>query len=115
METLTIRVETEAQWSARITQAAERGEPQPPGYSFRSDEELLDTLTGNRFAILKALCGAGPIGVRALARRLERDVRAVHADVQRLTGIGLIDKTGDGKLSFPYSGVHLELDWRVAA
>jgi predicted transcriptional regulator len=115
MDTLTIRVETEGRWSARIVQAAERSEPQPPGFSFRSDEELLDTLTGNRFAILKALCGAGPVGVRELARRVGRDVRAVHADAKRLVGIGLIDSTEDGKLSFPYHGVHLELDWRAAA
>ena len=115
MDILSIRVETEAQWGARIVQAAERGEPQPPGFSFRNDDELLDTLTSNRFAILKALCGNNPIGVRELARRVGRDVRAVHADVQRLVGIGLIDKTENGKLLFPYSGVHLELDWRSAA
>jgi predicted transcriptional regulator len=115
MAILTIRVETEAQWSMRIVQAAERGEPQPPGYSFRTHEELLDTLNGNRFAMLKALCDGDPIGVRELARRVGRDVRAVHADAQRLVGIGLIDRTENGKLHFPYSGVHLELDWRAAA
>jgi predicted transcriptional regulator len=42
-------------------------------------------------------------------------VRAVHADAQRLVKIGLIDKTEDGKLLFPYSGVHLDLDWCAAA
>lgn len=115
MDILTIRVEAEAQWSMRIVQAAERGEPQAPGYSFRSHEELLDTLNGNRFAMLKAFCGGDPIGVRELARRVGRDVRAVHADAQRLIGIGLIDRAGNGKLHFPYSGVHLELDWRAAA
>ncbi len=115
MDILTIRVETEAQWSTRIVRAAERGEPQPPGYSFRSHEELLDTLTSNRFAMLKALCGAGPTGVRELARRVGRDVRAVHTDAQRLIGIGLIERAEHGKLEFPYSGVHLELDWRAAA
>ncbi|MBK1716352.1 transcriptional regulator [Thiocystis violacea] len=115
MTTLMIRVESEADWSARIVQAVERDEPQPPGYSFQTEEELLDTLTGNRFAILKALAGAGPIGVRELARRVGRDVRAVHADTQQLASIGLIDKTEDGKLHFPYDGVHIELGWRAAA
>ncbi|EXJ16695.1 HVO_A0114 family putative DNA-binding protein [Imhoffiella purpurea] len=115
MDTLTIRVETEAEWSARLLQAIERGEPQPPGYSFQTDEDLLDTLNGNRFTILKALAGTDPIGVRELARRVGRDVRAVHADAQRLAAIGLIDKSENGKLHFPYEGVRIELGWRVAA
>lgn len=115
METLTIEVATDAEINARIVRAVERNEPQTPGYFFDTEEALLDTLTSNRFAILKALAGTGPIGVRELARRVGRDVRAVHADAQRLVLIGLIDKTPDGKLHFPYEGVHLELNWRVAA
>jgi len=76
---------------------------------------LLDTLTGNRFTLLKALARVGPIRVGELAQRVGRDLSAVDADTQRLIGIGLIDKTDDGKLHFPYSGVHMELDWRAAA
>jgi len=115
METLTIEVATNDALNARIVQAVERNEPQPPGYFFDTAEALLDTLTGNRFAILKALAGAGPIGVRELARRVGRDGRAVHADAQRLATIGLIDKTADGKLHFPYDAVRLVLAWRAAA
>lgn len=115
MATLMIRVETEAEWSARIVRDAEHGEPQPPGYSFRTEVELLDTLSGNRWGILKALAGAGPIGVRELARRVGRDVRVVHADAQRLAGIGLIEKLPNSKLYFPYDAVHLELSFKAAA
>jgi hypothetical protein len=49
-------------------------------------------LTGNRFAILKALCGARHTRVCELARRLGRDAPAVDADARRLIGIGLIDE-----------------------
>lgn len=115
MNILMIEVATDEEFNARIVQAVERNAPQPPGYFFDTEEALLDTLTGNRFAILKALAGAGPIGVRELARRAGRDVRAVHADAQRLASIGLIDKTEDGKLHFPYDGVHIEIGWRTAA
>ena len=115
MNTLMIEVATEDEALAQAIAAIERNEPQPPRYLFCSQEELFDTLTGNRFAILKALAGNGPIGVRELARRVGRDVRAVHADAQRLASIGLIDKLPDGKLHFPYNGVHLELEWRAAA
>lgn len=115
MDTLRIEVATDEEFNARIVQAVERNEPQPPGYFFDTEEALLDTLTGNRFAILKALAGAGPVGVRELARRVGRDVRAVHTDAQRLALIGLIEKTADGKLLFPYDAVRVELDWRAAA
>lgn len=115
MSTLIIEVDAREEWISRAIAAVESGQPQPPRYLFDTEEALLDTLTGNRFAILKALCAAGPIGVRDLARRVGRDVRAVHADAQRLAAIGLIDKADDGKLHFPYDGVHLELDWRAAA
>ncbi|QVL49977.1 MAG: transcriptional regulator [Thiocapsa sp.] len=115
MNRLMIRVEAEDEWSRRIVQAVERGKPQPPGYSFTTEEDLLDTLTANRFAILKALTGAGPLGVRELARRVGRDVRAVHADAGRLASIGLIDKTSDGKLHFPYDEVRIEMAWHAAA
>lgn len=115
MSTLTIEVASEEETLAQAIAAIERNEPQPPRYLFCSQEDLLDTLTGNRWAILKTLTGAGPIGVRELARRVGRDVRAVHADAQRLASIGLIDKTRDGKLHFPHDGVHIEIDWRAAA
>ena len=115
METLIIEVASEEDTLAQDIAAIQSAQPQPPRYLFDSEEALLDTLTSNRFAILKALCGAGPIGVRELARRVGRDVSAVHADADRLALIGLIDKTESGDLHFPYVGVHLELDWRSAA
>jgi len=115
MDTLIIEVASEEDMLAQAIAAIERNEPQPPRYLFDTEEALLDTLTRNRFAILKALAGAGPLGVRELARHVGRDVRAVHADTQRLTAIGLIDKTAAGKLHFPYQAVRIEFGWRAAA
>lgn len=89
--------------------AAFRGEPQGCSYSFRSEERLLSTLNPNRWAIVKALTGAGPLGVRELARRVGRDIKGVHTDAQTLVLCGLIDKTADGKLHLPYDEVHLNL------
>ena len=115
METLMIEVAGDEAALAQAIAAIERNEPQPPRYLFDTQEALLDTLTSNRWAILKTLTSAGPLGVRELSRRVGRDVRAVHADAQRLVSIGLIDKTKDGKLHFPYDGVHIEMQWRAAA
>lgn len=115
MNTLMIEVASEEEALAQAITALERNTPQPPRYLFRTQEDLLDTLTSNRFALLKALAGAGPMGVRELARRVGRDVSAVHADAQRLSAIGLIDKSDGGKLHFPYDALDIHLGWRAAA
>lgn len=95
--------------------AAFRGEPQGCTYSFSNAAQLLSTLSANRWAILNAMTGAGPLGVRELARRVGRDVKGVHTDAQVLVNCGLVDKTADGKLSLPYDEVRLELVVRAAA
>ncbi|MBK5931980.1 hypothetical protein CCR82_15935 [Halochromatium salexigens] len=93
----------------------ECGTPQPPRYLFRTQEDLLDTLNSHRFAILKALAGAGPIGVQELARQVGRDLSEVHEDARQLSAIGLIDKTDGGKLQFPYDAIDIHLGWQAAA
>ena len=75
MTTLTIDVADLATVKASM-KAAFRGVPQDCTYSFASEEQLLTTLNANRWAILKALTGAGPLGVRALARRARCEGRA---------------------------------------
>ena len=115
MQTLIIEVASEDEALAQAIAAVESKQPQPPRYLFDSDQALLNTLSGNRFATLKTLCGAGAMSVAELARRLNRDRKEVQADAERLVSIGLLDSTESGALLFPYAGVHLESDWRSAA
>ncbi len=95
--------------------AAFRGEPQGCFISFPSHEDLWATLSPGRWALLKAMTGAGSIGVRELARRVGRDVKGVHTDAQALVLCGVIDKTADGKLIFPYDAVHVDFIITAAA
>jgi predicted transcriptional regulator len=97
------------------TRAAFRGESQGCTYTFLTEADLLTTLNANRWAIIKALTGAGALGVRELARRLGRDVKGAHTDAQVLVRCGLIDKGDDGKLHLPYDAVRLELVCKAAA
>ncbi len=115
MQTLIIEVATDEEFNARIVRAVERNEPQPPGYFFNTEESLFNTLTADRFAIIKALAGAPPIDVGELAQRVGRDVNAVSADAKHLAGIGLIDKTETGQFHFPYDGVQIQIRWQAAA
>jgi predicted transcriptional regulator len=61
-----------------------------------------------------ARTGAGPMALRALARRLDRDVKSVHGDAQALLNAGVLQKTTDGKLIFPYDGVHVDFTIQAA-
>ena len=56
--------------------------------SFLSSEALWKTLTAKRWQLLKALTGAGPVSIREAARRVGRDVKAVHRDVHALLNAG---------------------------
>jgi len=76
--------------------------------SFASPELLWKVLTAKRWELLKALCGAGPVSIREAARRVNRDVKAVHGDVTALLNAGVIDRAEDGGIVFPYEAVKVE-------
>ena len=114
MDTLIIGVSSIEDVKASID-AAFRGEPQGCRYSFASEERLLEVLNARRWAILKALAGQGPVGMRELSRRLGRDIKPLSRDTKALTDCGLIDKHPDGKVEFPYDGVELAIRFRAAA
>ncbi len=54
------------------------------------------------------LCGAGPMSIREAARRVNRDVKAVHGDVTALLSAGLLDRVEGGGVVFPYEAVKVE-------
>jgi predicted transcriptional regulator len=43
-----------------------------------------------------------------VARRLDRDVKGVHGDVQALLKAGILQKTDKGRIVFPYEAVHVD-------
>lgn len=65
-------------------------------------------LTAKRWDLLKALCGAGPVSIREAARRVNRDVKAVHADVTALLNAGVLDRAEEGGIVFPFEAVKVE-------
>lgn len=76
--------------------------------SFATPELLWEVLTAKRWELLKALCGAGPISIREAARRVSRDVKAVHGDVTALLNAGLLDRDEGGGIVFPFDAVKVE-------
>jgi len=82
--------------------------------SFASPELLWKVLTAKRWELLKALCGAGPVTVREAARRVNRDVKAVHSDLTALRRAGVLDRTESGQVEFPYETIKVEFMLQAA-
>jgi predicted transcriptional regulator len=109
MKTVTLDVRPPADSMADFVHAWKTGKPQKTArISFASPELLWQVLTAKRWELLKALCGAGPVSIREAARRVERDVKAVHGDVTALLNAGLLDRTEDGRIVFPFDAVKVE-------
>lgn len=107
MNTVTIEVASLEKTRERLL-AAFDGQEQGSFITFPSAEDLWKTFTLKRWDIIRAMTGAGSLAIRELARRLNRDVRAVHADAQALLACGVLNKTEAGKIEFPYDAVHVD-------
>ena len=82
--------------------------------SFDTPELLWKVLTARRWDLLKAMAGQGPISLREAARRVRRDVKGVHADVHALLDAGVLRRTDEGSIEFPYDAVHVDFTLRAA-
>jgi predicted transcriptional regulator len=92
----------------RFREAWETGEYQGEFFDFESPMALFRVLTPKRWQLLETLQAQGPMGVRALAQALERDVRRVHDDAQALIKVGLVEKDEHGKLAVPFAEIHAD-------
>ncbi len=113
MNTVTLSVASREEVSRRA-RAAFRGEAQEPRISFASVELLWQTLTKKRWEILHAMTGQGVLSIREVARRVGRDVKAVHGDVTALLNAGVIERTAGGVV-FAYDAVHVDFTLTKAA
>ena len=84
------------------------GESQGIYISFESPELIFKVLTRKRWELLRTMTGAGPMSIREAARRLERDVKAVHSDVHALLEAGILQRTARGPVEFPFDAVHVD-------
>ena len=48
------------------------------------------------------------MSIREVARRVDRDIKAVHGDVHILLNGGVLNKTQEGQVEFPYDAVHVD-------
>ncbi len=106
---LTITLEPD--WRAALRRAGKQAQAdryQGETLNFESPGAFFGRLTERRWALVTALQGQGPIAVRDLARRVGRDVKRVHEDVQILTELGLVERDDRGGVLCPYADVHID-------
>jgi len=90
------------------------GERQGAFVSFPTVELLWKVITPKRWELLRLLCGVGPLSIREIARRANRDVKSVHGDVRALLNAGVLDHSDNGRIEFPYDEVHVDFVLRAA-
>ena len=113
LRTISFGVSSLEEVEARL-KAAFEGKPQGSRHSFISVDLMWKILTPKRWEIIRAMTGAGPLSIREVARRVKRDVKAVHGDVTALIKAGVVNKTEDGKVEFPYDRVHVDFEIKAA-
>jgi predicted transcriptional regulator len=114
MRTVTLAVACRGKTSKPVLRAF-TGETQEDIISFESPAQLFKALSGKRWELLNLMTGAGPMTIRELARRLARDVKAVHGDVHALLTAGILRKTDTGLIEFPFDALHVDFMLKAAA
>jgi len=109
MKTVTLDVRSPEQAAQDFVDTWKSGKAQKSArISFATPELLWKVLTAKRWEILKAMCGAGPVTVREVARRVGRDIKSVHTDLTALQRVGVLDNTAEGQVVFRYESVKVE-------
>lgn len=109
MKTVTLDVRSPAESMTDFSRAWKTGKAaRGDRISFATPELLWKVLTVKRWELLKALCGAGPVTIREAARRVGRDVKAVHTDLTALLSAGVLSRNETGQIEFPYEAVKVE-------
>ncbi|MGW6778681.1 HVO_A0114 family putative DNA-binding protein [Brucella pseudogrignonensis] len=114
MTKLTVRLSTFDDLEAEILDKADlaktgRLEDAAPTLGFGTYEDMHRILAPLRLDIVKALTAQGPLAIREVARRVNRDVQAVHRDITTLINSGVLERHEKG-VEFPYDGIHFDFD-----
>jgi predicted transcriptional regulator len=109
MNTVVLEVRSLADTLADAAQAMKSGKGDAQArIGFATPELLWQVLTAKRWELLKAMCAAGPMSIREAARRVGRDVKAVHGDVTALLDAGVLNRSAHGGVEFPFDSVKVE-------
>ena len=113
MKTVTLGVAGSKMLSAALNNSF-KGRKQGARISFATPELLFRLMTAKRWELIRTMTGAGPLTIRETARRVDRDVKGVRGDVHPLLTAGILQKTEDGLVVFPYDAIRVDIMLRAA-
>lgn len=107
---------TRSFFDAAIAQVSKSGAHNTNLYlQFESAKTLFSELTAARMDLLDLLKQTGACSVYALAKAARRNYSNIHADVKRLTDLGLIVRDENGAVFVPFSEVDIRFALKKAA
>lgn len=119
MSELTIRIESLGALKSKVALAAKlalsgQATEATPTLNFVDYATMHKVLSPLRLDVIKAMTGQGSLAIREVARRVNRDIQAVHRDITTLINAGVINRTDTG-VEFPYDGLHFDFNVPLAA
>jgi len=104
--TLVVTVKSSAKFHDDVTndiEVLEQGErvDSPPKLSFTSYDDLMRTLTPRVLDLIEAIRQKEPASINETARIVDRDVKNVHEELNRLAQLGIIFFEEDGQRKRP--------------
>jgi predicted transcriptional regulator len=97
--------------AAQTMAALEQDKPVAPyyGIGFADVGQLFAVFTPKRWDLLATLREAGPLTIAELARRVRRDYKNVHGDVEKLLEWQAVEKDAQGRIAAPYDEIVVEV------
>lgn len=97
--------------AARTLEALQCGKTPAPYFAagFSDVAQLLAIFTPRRWGLLGVLREGGPMRIAELARRLKRDYKNVHGDVEKLIEWGAVEKDESGRVVAPYAEIIVDV------
>jgi predicted transcriptional regulator len=96
-----------------LDEAVATREGTPSVLAFETPHQALRLLSNARFELLETIRTENPESIRGLARLVDRDVSAVHADLELLAEHGIVELHTEGRNKRPtvaYEGIHIDVD-----
>lgn len=104
-------IETGLAHAAQVMEALDRGESVAPyfGVGFDDISQMFAVFTPRRWDLLAALREGGPMTIAELARRVNRDYKNVHGDVEKLIEWLAVEKNEQGRVHAPYAEIVVDV------
>ena len=117
MNQRSLTITLQPDWKAAIRAvgvAAKADTYQGEVLNFETPAQFFGRLSEKRWDIIRAAQDKGEMSVRELARVVNRDVKRVHDDIVVLAELGLLERTGGGGVSCPYTSLHIDMYLQAA-